>query len=1767
MGKLFSWLKHNGILGLACGRPSGLRMTKLLRWLINLNKHRHSERLPLGNSEESRWVSDISSSFRGHAIQHVRRIPNSFRRPLIFGLTLLLVLLSTGIYEWRFAPAAKAAWLDEDWTYRQAIPISNAGSALTNYQISFTLDTAALITAGKLQADCDDLLLSDQSGNLLPYWVEENNPGCNNAATKIWAKAPSVPASTSTLYVYYGNPSAGISYLNDGDKVFTFYDDFENGGVKNSHWLANSWSNDATAFAGTLSGYKTAVDAHLTSTATYTTGVIEAEVRFNETNLRHFPIHFGHYILVANSNGHFAYYNGSAYVNLPVDTTYAADTWYKVVVKFNYPGDSYTVYIDGSDKGTVADNTNFNAASYGYIDLLNAAGGGAAGMRVDDIFLHQYAATEPAVTNPSTEEKGIGPIAHWKLDDGQGQTVQDSTTNNYDGTRGADASVAADDPALQTEDLCVSGKCLYFDGGDYVNVSSTLANARTISFWVRPTTTTASMINLSATAYITATTGTISAAGFTSATIYVNGKVSTTLAANTWQYITVTDTADINANAITLGKANAAYTTGFIDDIKIYAYARTASQIRSDYNAANTSKGASGNLSGGSLPGPQKSLSDGLVGYWKMDEASWTNDCTAGSVLDSSGNGNNGKACPNATGPTGGAAGKFGNGGYFDKVDDYVSAASVSQYSSSQSHSLEAWIKLDQTPTTEGTVIMPGDSSNKGTALTVGSNLKVKFYYQSGNHAVASTNALVVGTWYHIAASYDSASGNVKIYINGNLDGTGNVGTTTWAASTGLFIGRWASATYYFPGYMDDVRLYSRALSGDEVKNLYNYAPGPVGYWKMDESSWTNDCATLSVIDSSGQNNNGTSCPNTTGPTATTRGRYGRAGTFDGSDDYVATQTAYQFGSGNFTISLWLKTTTTDTVRAVLGTIDGGSNSLVAFFLNSNRNAAALVGTSFFQVRADGGGTRNVDFSTNIYDGNLHHIVLERTSDTATIVYVDGVAPALTVGANTLTGTINTQYPLTFGAENSRGVINNFSSVQMDDVKIYNYARTPDQIVEDMNAGKPAGASTIGSGANTRTDRPGTPVGYWKFDEGQGTSAKNYGSGGTALNGTLTNMAAPATTTSGWQASGKYGKALYFDGSNDVVSATSAAALDNNTTPTISAWINPTSIGEGSAGRIYDKGQQILQLKATNRLAFSQTFSTGTGTWETADNAITLSSWQHVAVVYDNSSASNDPKLYINGQSVAVTETAAPSGTYSSDAASTAYIGNDSTGAYTFEGQIDEVKVYRGNLTQDDIRTDMNAGASLKVGGDTTANQEGFGGAAPVAWWKMDEASWTNNCSTATVLDSSGNNNNGTACPNSTGPTGGAKGKIGRAGNFDGSDDYVDIGGYITAVDPARDYTISFWYKPNNNAVLFTQVRSGTDRFAIRTSYGNITAEHYNGTSYYEIGGGPLTFGQWYFVTYRHHTDQTRELYINGVKQGGGGDSYNPGSGASTFKFRSSNSLLDDVKIYDYIRTPSQIAYDYNRGLPIGWWKFNECHGVSLGDSSGNAATGTLNLAAGTITSAGDCATNPDPAVTSWYGGRDGKWNSSIKFDGTDDNVSIADNDRYTFGASTASTDRPMSLSVFTNLTDATSAGLISKYATNQREYQLYTDASDKLYAVVWDDSASAYIGRYYNTALTSTLEGAWHLITMTYDGSASAAGIKLYLDSKQIDDTDYTSGSYVAMENKTATVTLGKSDTSYANGQLDDARIYNYALTQAQIRTVLNEGGAVRYGPTSGAR
>jgi hypothetical protein len=85
----------------------------------------------------------------------------------------------------------------------------------------------------------------------------------------------------------------------------------------------------------------------------------------------------------------------------------------------------------------------------------------------------------------SSEEKGPGPVAYWKFDEGYGTTAYDSTTNSNNGTiSGA---------IWQTENMCVSGECLYYNGSSSISRADSdsldFNGSFSISGWVRLTNT------------------------------------------------------------------------------------------------------------------------------------------------------------------------------------------------------------------------------------------------------------------------------------------------------------------------------------------------------------------------------------------------------------------------------------------------------------------------------------------------------------------------------------------------------------------------------------------------------------------------------------------------------------------------------------------------------------------------------------------------------------------------------------------------------------------------------------------------------------------------------------------------------------------------------------------------------------------------------------------------------------------------------------------------------------------------------------------------------------------------------------------------------------------------------------------------------------------------------------------------------------------------------------------------------------------------------
>jgi hypothetical protein len=120
---------------------------------------------------------------------------------------------------------ADGTWWNDSWNYRkQATITNNVETTLYNYSVMITLDTAELISQGKMQSDCGDIRIieNDQEIN---YGI--TNP--NSISTEIYFIANDLNDGNNTdIYIYYGNPDANNGFVeNWKDAFYIWHDDFD----------------------------------------------------------------------------------------------------------------------------------------------------------------------------------------------------------------------------------------------------------------------------------------------------------------------------------------------------------------------------------------------------------------------------------------------------------------------------------------------------------------------------------------------------------------------------------------------------------------------------------------------------------------------------------------------------------------------------------------------------------------------------------------------------------------------------------------------------------------------------------------------------------------------------------------------------------------------------------------------------------------------------------------------------------------------------------------------------------------------------------------------------------------------------------------------------------------------------------------------------------------------------------------------------------------------------------------------------------------------------------------------------------------------------------------------------------------------------------------------------------------------------------------------------------------------------------------------------
>jgi hypothetical protein len=198
------------------------------------------------------------------------------------------------------------------------------------------------------------------------------------------------------------------------------------------------------------------------------------------------------------------------------------------------------------------------------------------------------------------------------------------------------------------------------------------------------------------------------------------------------------------------------------------------------------------------------------VAWWKLDDGS-------GDVaVDSSGNDLNGALLGNPSWADGALAGAL----QFDGDGDYVDFGNDQKFDIASQITISAWIKVNAFNREWQAIVTKGDSSWR--LQRDGSNSVIEFACTGllvpGNRwgKVLGNTSVNDSQWHHVAGTYDGSQ--ICLYVDGALDTSSNAAGSININEHSVYIGENVEKPERFwNGLIDDVRIYSYALSADEI--------------------------------------------------------------------------------------------------------------------------------------------------------------------------------------------------------------------------------------------------------------------------------------------------------------------------------------------------------------------------------------------------------------------------------------------------------------------------------------------------------------------------------------------------------------------------------------------------------------------------------------------------------------------------------------------------------------------------------------------------------------------------------------------------------------------------------------------------------------------------------------------------------------------------------------------------------------------------------------
>ena len=310
----------------------------------------------------------------------------------------------------------ETTWWNSNWKYRKPILISNQAGNLTDYQVKIEINLSQEFSQGKIQQYCQDvrftwLNTTSNQEQKIPYWIEECNLSANDNAT-FWIKVPFLENNTNTtVYLYYGNPSA--SSESDGDAVFEFFDDFEGIELDTTKWQTFGTFDALEVINGELHGKTEQGSALVVSKSTFDRNIIIESVT------RLISREIGEAYLVQDiDNWMNNYYfkgdqwyerikrrkSGSESVLATQTVSLAFNTYYLLKTILKSSDIIFKIYdMDGNLKVTVtASDTTW---SNGYVGFRTyGSSGSPSEWYVDWIRIRKYTSPEPSIASIGEEQ-------------------------------------------------------------------------------------------------------------------------------------------------------------------------------------------------------------------------------------------------------------------------------------------------------------------------------------------------------------------------------------------------------------------------------------------------------------------------------------------------------------------------------------------------------------------------------------------------------------------------------------------------------------------------------------------------------------------------------------------------------------------------------------------------------------------------------------------------------------------------------------------------------------------------------------------------------------------------------------------------------------------------------------------------------------------------------------------------------------------------------------------------------------------------------------------------------------------------------------------------------------------------------------------------------------------------------------------------------------------------------------------------------------------